>query len=317
MTRDTTSGISVTPQWLREISAQMNGGASDVEAILARLASDVAPVRTEWIGAAQAQFNFLWDHLQRDASGLRSALTGIAQLTQTAAAAYEMTEETIAKSFDHFRIERDLEHAITGVFDEARQRDDLAGALGLTEGPFDLEAVESDASSAAAVADTVVTGTDVPDTSVTETRVADTAVKKTKGTDTKATEPAVTATGATAADVTEAAVTETAVTEAGDDLTEEVASSEGRTKGTFRPPWARFTAKAVPETETATATGGSRVRERRFKTSDPNLRPGTRLCRLCFTVVVIEPEYIEKTDMHVFLHCPHCERSFPIRHSDV
>ncbi len=110
------SGIAVTPEKLREISTQMSTGAADVQAILSRLAGDVAPVRSEWVGAAQAQFNALWDQLQQDASGLHSVLTGIAKLTQNAAAAYEAAEQSIAKSFDEFRIERDMVQAIAGVF---------------------------------------------------------------------------------------------------------------------------------------------------------------------------------------------------------
>jgi WXG100 family type VII secretion target len=111
-----TSGIAVTPERLREISQQMSVGATDVQAILSKLSGDVAPVRSEWVGAAQAQFNTLWDKLQQDASGLHSALTGIAKLTEKAATAYEAAEQSIAKSFDEFRIERDMVHAIAGVF---------------------------------------------------------------------------------------------------------------------------------------------------------------------------------------------------------
>ena len=47
-----------------------------------RLAGNVAPLRSEWVGSAQAQFEALWDQWQRDATGLHSALTGIAQLTR-------------------------------------------------------------------------------------------------------------------------------------------------------------------------------------------------------------------------------------------
>jgi len=112
------SGIAVTPERLRDISAQMSAGAADIKAILSRLSGDVAPVRTEWVGSAQVQFNSLWDQLQQDASSLHSVLTGIAELTQKAAAAYEATEQSIAKSFDEFRNERDMAEAVAGVFGE-------------------------------------------------------------------------------------------------------------------------------------------------------------------------------------------------------
>lgn len=92
-------GISVTPEQLQQISAQMSAGAADVEAILSRLAGNVAPLQSEWVGSAQAQFEALWDEWQRDANGLHSALTGIAQLTQNAATSYESTEQSITTSF--------------------------------------------------------------------------------------------------------------------------------------------------------------------------------------------------------------------------
>jgi WXG100 family type VII secretion target len=112
------SDIAVTPERLREISGHLKTGASDIEGILSRLSGDIAPVRSEWVGAAQTQFNALWEQLQQDASSLRSVLTGIAKLTEKAASAYEATEQSIANSFDEFRVERDLVHAIDGVFGE-------------------------------------------------------------------------------------------------------------------------------------------------------------------------------------------------------
>jgi WXG100 family type VII secretion target len=110
--------IAVTPERLREISGHMKTGAADVEGILARLSGDIAPVRSEWVGAAQTQFDALWDQLQQDARSLRSVLTGIAKLTEKAASAYEATEQSIAKSFEEFGAERDLVAAVDGVFGE-------------------------------------------------------------------------------------------------------------------------------------------------------------------------------------------------------
>ena len=59
------------------------------------------------------------------------------------------------------------------------------------------------------------------------------------------------------------------------------------------------------------------LHERRFKTSDPELKPGSRLCRICLRIVVLESGYIETTPMFVYVRCPHCRKSFPIRHSDI
>jgi len=96
------TGIAVTPEQLRKISAQISAGASDIDAILARVSREVAPVRTEWVGAAQAQFGTLWERLQADAAGLRSILAGIAKLTEGAAQSYEAAEQAIAQSFTEF-----------------------------------------------------------------------------------------------------------------------------------------------------------------------------------------------------------------------
>ncbi|MGH9016703.1 MAG: hypothetical protein ACRDY1_03050 [Acidimicrobiales bacterium] len=60
-----------------------------------------------------------------------------------------------------------------------------------------------------------------------------------------------------------------------------------------------------------------RVHDRRFRSWDPDLHPGSRPCRLCLRVYELEPGHIETTYMHVYTRCPHCGGSFPIRHSDV
>jgi len=83
-----------------------------------------------------------------------------------------------------------------------------------------------------------------------------------------------------------------------------------------RLPWTRFMTKSA-RSEAGDAVFGAKVPERRFKTSDPALRPGTRLCRLCFTVVSLEPGLIEKTATHDYVRCPHCGNSFPVRHGDM
>ena len=61
----------------------------------------------------------------------------------------------------------------------------------------------------------------------------------------------------------------------------------------------------------------ARVHERRFRSWDPGLTPGSRPCRVCLKVMVVDPAGIETTDLHVYARCPHCSCSFPIRHSDI
>jgi WXG100 family type VII secretion target len=270
------SGIAVTPDKLREISGQMSSGAADVEAIVSRLSGDVAPVRSEWAGPAQSLFNALWDQLQKDAGGVNSVLNGIAELTQKAAAAYEATEQSIAKSFDAFRIERDVNAAIAGVLGEGEMEEiserfnQIEEALAETSGETKVVEIE--------VVEPEVVDFDIVDSEIVE--IND-------------------------------------VTEVEDDLVEVPDESEDRpAKASSRLPWARFMTKSA-QSDGGQFTTGPRHHERRFKLTDPALKPGTRLCRLCFTVIVIEPEYIEASETLVYLSCPHCERSFPIRRSDV
>lgn len=61
----------------------------------------------------------------------------------------------------------------------------------------------------------------------------------------------------------------------------------------------------------------ARLRDRRFRDPDPGLKPGSHPCRVCLRIVDVAPEHIEKTMMYVYVRCPHCGGSFPIRHSDV
>jgi len=244
------SGIAVTPERLREISAQMTTGAAEVRAILYRLSGSVAPVRTEWTGTAQAQFNYLWDQLEQSARGLHSVLTGIAKLTDNAANAYEATEQRIAQSFDEFRIDP---ASVPGFAGDNGAKAPVLTDVTLPQGTtLDPQGPESEI-----------------------------------------------------------------VVEIDDNPSDDDDSSAGRGKASMRLPWTRFMTKGPHDSATAEVMIDTRRRERRFKTSDPALKPGTRLCRLCFTVVVLEPEYIEMTETYSYVCCPHCEGSFPVRRSDV
>jgi WXG100 family type VII secretion target len=93
------SNILVTPEQLQSTSAQLSAGASNIESILAQLATQVAPLQSEWRGVAQTQFQTLWAEWQRSAAGLQHALMGVSQLTASAAANYSDTEQAIASSF--------------------------------------------------------------------------------------------------------------------------------------------------------------------------------------------------------------------------
>jgi WXG100 family type VII secretion target len=262
MEKRVSSAIAVTPERLRKIAAKMGTGAVEVTAILSTLAADVAPVRSEWAGAAQTQFNALWDELERDVSDLQSVLSGIARLTEKAAAAYEAAEERIAQSFDQFRVEGDV------VFDE--------------DGPIAADRDDADLSRAAPYPEE-------PPQSAVEDSVG----------------------------VVEDSLASPVATEFEDDDLEEMGRSAGRPLGSVKPPWARFMPKEVLHSDVGKVMTDTRRRDRRFKTSDPSLEPGTRICQGCFTVVVIDPEHIETTATHTYFRCPNCGNSFPVRNSDI
>jgi WXG100 family type VII secretion target len=288
--KEMTDRIAVTPERLREISTQMSTGAADVEAILSRLSRDVAPVRSEWVGVAKVQFNTLWDQLQHDAGGLHSVLTGIAKLTECAATAYEATELNIVNSFDEFRVRPGAVRAAPTVSVEPAEVIDVGVVSGLepsdTVDGWPPRAVEQLVEQSQAEVD-----------EITERF--------------NQIQEVLTTTASEYDDTGSLVVTETEA-----DPAEDADPSDGRPKAGVRMPWARFMTKAVHDSKTREIKFEGKIRERRFKTSDPAVRPGSRLCRLCFTVVVIEPECIETTDMHVYLCCPNCGQSFPIRRSD-
>jgi 6 kDa early secretory antigenic target len=95
------TNILVTPEQLQQVSGQLNAGAANIESTLSRLASQVAPLQSEWRGVAQAQFEALWAEWQRASAGIQHALHGISQLTAAASANYSDTEQSIAASFAH------------------------------------------------------------------------------------------------------------------------------------------------------------------------------------------------------------------------
>ena len=91
--------IRVTPEQLQQVSARLGSGAGAIDGTLRQLTAQVEPLGTDWAGVAQSRFVQLWTEWQRSAAGLHHALTGIAQLTASAAASYEQTEQGIAASF--------------------------------------------------------------------------------------------------------------------------------------------------------------------------------------------------------------------------
>lgn len=91
--------LKVTPEQLAQVSGQLQAGSANVDSILAQLASQVAPLGSDWAGVAQARFQELWAQWQRSAKALNESLTGISQLMRGASAGYAETEQSIASSF--------------------------------------------------------------------------------------------------------------------------------------------------------------------------------------------------------------------------
>ena len=92
--------IRVTPEQLQQVSSQLRAGAAQVDQIQAQLASNVAPLGSDWAGVAQARFQELWAQWQRNARGLNDALNGISQLMQQASVNYDQTEQANASLFN-------------------------------------------------------------------------------------------------------------------------------------------------------------------------------------------------------------------------
>ncbi len=94
------AGIKVTPEQLQTLSGNVSRGSADIDATLASLRSQIAPlVGGDWAGQASAQFNALWEQWQTNARGLNEALQGIAALLGQAGASYAQAEQQIASSF--------------------------------------------------------------------------------------------------------------------------------------------------------------------------------------------------------------------------
>jgi WXG100 family type VII secretion target len=91
--------IRVTPEQLSAVSGQLNSGAGSIESTLSQLASQVAPLGSDWAGVGQARFLSLWQQWQTSSKQLHQALEGIAQLMQGASVAYESNDQQVGANF--------------------------------------------------------------------------------------------------------------------------------------------------------------------------------------------------------------------------
>ena len=91
--------IKVTPEQLHAVSSQLNGGASAIDATLSQLAGAVAPLGTDWAGAAQGRFMQLFEQWRASQRQLHQALSEMAVLMNRAAGAYAEGDANIAATF--------------------------------------------------------------------------------------------------------------------------------------------------------------------------------------------------------------------------
>lgn len=93
-------GIKVLPEQLQQVSGQLRAGAANIDGTLGQLASQVAPLGSDWAGVAQARFLELWAEWQRGAQQIHEALNGISQLMSQAGTGFEQNDQAIAGTFN-------------------------------------------------------------------------------------------------------------------------------------------------------------------------------------------------------------------------
>lgn len=93
------TAITVTPDALIDAAALAAGRATEIEASLSALGSQIHGLTASWQGVAQTQFLTLYEQWQTSARSLNEALTGISRLLDAAGIAYQESEASIARMF--------------------------------------------------------------------------------------------------------------------------------------------------------------------------------------------------------------------------
>jgi WXG100 family type VII secretion target len=91
--------ITVDHTQLEQISGQLKQGASNIESQLNTLGRQVAPLRDQWKGQAQAEYMMYWEKWQRASADLKDALMHLSTLTHNAAQAFHTSDSNIASTF--------------------------------------------------------------------------------------------------------------------------------------------------------------------------------------------------------------------------
>ncbi|HEY1621450.1 MAG TPA: WXG100 family type VII secretion target [Streptosporangiaceae bacterium] len=91
--------IRVPPEQLAGVAAQLNGGASSIEATLSQLSAQVTPLGSDWAGVGQAKFQALWLQWHTASRQLHQALSDMSVLMRQASVAYETNDAQVGASF--------------------------------------------------------------------------------------------------------------------------------------------------------------------------------------------------------------------------
>jgi len=90
--------LKVTSEQLIALSHSLGSGSEQVQQQLVSLRNQVAPIATEWEGAASSSFQQLWQEWERSARQLHEALTGISTLLNRAGQTYQSAEDSVKSS---------------------------------------------------------------------------------------------------------------------------------------------------------------------------------------------------------------------------
>jgi WXG100 family type VII secretion target len=95
----TSSDINVNPTELEGASHTLTQSASDLEATIASVRSQVAALQQFWVGDASTQFQELSDTFARSGSEMAGALASIATMLSQAARVYDEGEQALKGKF--------------------------------------------------------------------------------------------------------------------------------------------------------------------------------------------------------------------------
>jgi WXG100 family type VII secretion target len=90
--------LKVTSEQLISSSQSLQAGSDQVQQQLTSLRNQIAPLASDWEGAASASFQQLWQEWDSGAKQLQEALTGISVLLSRAGQTYQSAEDSVKSS---------------------------------------------------------------------------------------------------------------------------------------------------------------------------------------------------------------------------